>query len=439
MDFTRSEAEIEVSLLAAQILADGEHRPVNASPASGSAARPSAAEPSATGRTPTTAIPRTHTGASATAAIQTGSGAAATAANFSGDFDAGLWKDLAQAGLLSLALPAELRGDELGIQATAAVLTEVGRHAARVPALATLALGVLPVMRSADPALKRHLLAGVATGDTVLTAAIREPSDPMPTAPRTVATLTSGGQPGTVTGLKTGVPYAAAANWILVPASVAAGGALARTVLAVIEPDADGLSCQRTGSSSGLPEYTLRLEDTPVLHLLDGCDAGGLYRIAVAGACAVADGVLAAALDLTTEHVRSREQFGRPLATFQAVAQQIADVYAAARTVHLATVSACWQLDTGRDAGRDTDLAAYWLASRGPQAMRTCHHLHGGLGMDITYPLPRYSALLTDLVALVGGADDRLERFSWREQGSRGQRLPEPGWPELSATEAADA
>jgi alkylation response protein AidB-like acyl-CoA dehydrogenase len=406
MDFSRSEAEIEVSRLAARVLGGTTRAPA------GSAA-------------------------AATAGAATGSGD-------STDFDAGLWMDLAQAGLLSLALPADLGGDELGVQATAAVLTEVGRRAARVPALATLALGVLPVMRSADPALKRHLLTGVATGDTVLTAAIREPSDPAPTAPRTVATLPGGRQPGTLTGLKTGVPYAAAANWILVPASVSTRGVPPRTVVAVIEPDADGLSCQRIRSSSGLPEYTLRLEDTPVLHLLDGCDADGLYRIAVAGACAVADGVLAAALDLTTEHVRSREQFGRPLATFQAVAQQIADVYATARTVHLATVSACWRLDTGRDAGRDTDVAAYWLASCGPQAMRTCHHLHGGLGMDITYPLPRYSALLTDLVALVGGADDRLERLSWREQGSPGQRpperrQPEPVWPELTATEAADA
>jgi 3-oxo-4-pregnene-20-carboxyl-CoA dehydrogenase alpha subunit len=359
MDFTRSEAEIEVSQLAAQVLATG--------------------------------------------------------ADVNTDFDAGLWKDLAQAGLLSLALPADLGGDELGLQAAAAVLAEVGRSAARVPALATLGLGVLPVMRCADSAVRRQLLAGVATGETVLTAAIREPSDPMPAAPRTVATLTSGGQLATLTGLKTGVPYAAAANWILVPASTSAGGAPGRTVVAVIEPDAEGLSCQRTRSSSGLPEYTVRLADTPVLYLLDGCDADELYRIAVASACAVADGVLAAALDLTTGHIRSREQFGRPLATFQAVAQQIADVYATARTVHLATVSACWQLDTGRHAGRDTDVAAYWLAEHGPRAMRTCHHLHGGLGMDITYPLPRYSALLTDLVALVGGAADRLDRLSARE------------------------
>ncbi len=332
------------------------------------------------------------------------------------DFDDGLWKELGHVGLLALALPADLGGENLGVLATAAVLTEVGRHAARIPALATLALGVLPVARDTDGALRQRLLAGVGTGETVLTAALREPSDPRPTRPATVAAA------GTVSGVKTGVPYAAAARWILVPASTSAGAAVV-----VVESDAAGLSCQRTHSSAGLPEYTLRLDRTPMVAVLDGCDVTALYELAAAGACAVADGALAAALELTTAHVRSREQFGRPLATFQAVAQQIADVYSAARTLHLATVSACWRLDTGRDAGPDTDVAAFWLAEYGPAALRTCHHLHGGLGMDISYPLPRYSALVTDLVRCIGGADYRLDRLSWREQAGA-----EPAGPEAA-------
>jgi 3-oxo-4-pregnene-20-carboxyl-CoA dehydrogenase alpha subunit len=330
------------------------------------------------------------------------------AAPSTADFDDGLWKELGHAGLLALALPADLGGEDLGVLATAAVLTEAGRHAARVPALATLALGVLPVVRDTDPALRRRLLAGVATGETVLTAALREPSHPTPAWPGAVAA------DGTVSGVKTGVPYAAAARWILVPASTPAGPAVV-----VVESDAAGLSCQRTHSSAGLPEYTLRLDRTPVEAVLDGCGVSALYELAAAGACAVADGAVATALELTTAHVRSREQFGRPLATFQAVAQQIADVYSVARTLHLATVSACWRLDTGRDAGADTDVAAFWLAEYGPAALRTCHHLHGGLGMDISYPLPRYSALITDLVRLIGGADHRLDRLSRHEQAER--------------------
>jgi len=321
------------------------------------------------------------------------------------DYDLALWKELGHAGLLSLALPVSLGGDGLGVQATAAVLGQIGRHAARLPALATLALGVLPVARTADTGLQQQLLTGVASGDTILTAAVREPSAPLPGVPGTQLSAA-----GTVTGAKTGVPFAAAARWLLVPATGPDG-----PVVTVVEPDADGLSCQRTRSSSGLPEYTLRLEQAPVLGVLAGCTVSDLYQLALAGAAAVGNGVVARALELTTEHVRSREQFGRPLATFQAVAGQIADVYATARTLHLAVTSACWRLDTGRDAGQDTDVAAWWLARYGPEALRTCHHLHGGLGMDVSYPLPRYSALMTDLVACTGGADDRLDRLGERE------------------------
>jgi 3-oxo-4-pregnene-20-carboxyl-CoA dehydrogenase alpha subunit len=327
------------------------------------------------------------------------------------DLDAASWKELAQAGLLALALPAALGGDGLGVAEVAALLTEVGRHASRIPALATLALGVLPITRCASAEVQQQLLAGVGTGETILTAAIREQSDPMPAEPATVAELS--GSTRTVTGVKLGVPYAAAARWILVPAVLPEGG----TAVVVVEPDGAGLSRQRTHSSSGLPEYTVRLDRVPVRHVLAEDAVAELYRLAVAGACCVADGALAAALELTTSYIRTREQFGRPLATFQAVAQQIADVYVTARILHLATMSACWRLHTGLDASSDVDVAGFWLAEHAPIALRTCHHLHGGIGMDVTYPLPRYSALITDLVSLVGGASYRLELLGAREGG----------------------
>jgi len=319
-----------------------------------------------------------------------------------------LWKELGQAGLLGLALPAWLGGDGLGVLDTAVLLTEVGRRAAPVPALATLAMGVLPVVRWGGRGLQEALLDGVAAGDTLLTAAVREPSDPMPAAP--AATVRN----GRVSGVKTGVPYGAAARWILVPASFAGGG----TGVAVIDPSAGGVRLQPTPSSAGGPEYTLHLAEAPVAHLLgDDRVVTGLYQLTLAGAASLADGALAGALALTTAHVGTRKQFGRPLATFQAVAQQIADVAIVSRTLHLAALSACWRLETGREAAADLDVAAYWLADQAPGALRACHHLHGGTGMDVTYPLHRYSALVKDLVRLVGGADYRLDRLSARVGG----------------------
>ena len=137
-----------------------------------------------------------------------------------------------------------------------------------------------------------------------------------------------------------------------------------------------------------------------------------LYQLAVAGACALADGAVAGALALTRDYVATREQFGRPLAAFQAVSQQIADVYIASRTLHLATLSACWRLGESLAAGADLDVAGYWCAEQAPRSVRTCHHLHGGLGMDVSYPLHRFSSLVADLVRFLGGADYRLERLA---------------------------
>ncbi len=147
--------------------------------------------------------------------------------------------------------------------------------------------------------------------------------------------------------------------------------------------------------------------------MLGGADClRDLYQLAVAGACALADGTVAGALALTRDHVATRRQFGRPLAEFQAVSQQIADTYIASRTLHLAALSACWRLAEGRDAAGDLDVAAWWCTEHAPRSVRTCHHLHGGLGMDVTYPLHRFSSLTGDLVRYLGGAEYRLERLA---------------------------
>lgn len=338
----------------------------------------------------------------------------------------GAWAALAKAGLLSLSLPGWLDGDDLGVVAAAVLLTEVGRQAVPVPALATIMLGVLPVVRWGSRELQERLLSGVGTGAVILTAGVREPSTGMPAEPATVATETAGSV--TVTGTKIGVPYAAEASWILVPASLDRGG---RTVV-VVDASETGVSVLSTPASGDVPEYTVRLTDAPVAGVLgvnqqvpslagpaqDAAD--DLYQLAAAGAGAVADGAIAGALALTTAHLATREQFGRPLATFQAVAQQVADVYITGRTLHLAALSACWRLATGRDAGDDADIAAYWLATEAPAALRTCHHLHGGIGLDISYPLHRYSAMINDLARFVGGAGYRLDLLGDRVRDEGG-------------------
>jgi len=307
------------------------------------------------------------------------------------------WKALADAGLLALTVPERLGGEGLDATATTAVLTEVGRYAAAVPALSTLALGVLPLVRWAGLALQDEVLPGVVSGELTLTSAYREPAGAAPATWH---------RDGTVSGVKIGVLDAEYAGRILVTAQ----STLGVPVLLLVDPRDGGVSLIRSPSSAETPEFTVHLRAARARPIGDHEAVADLHRLALAGACAVADGALAGALALTAKHVASREQFGHPLAQFQAVSHQVADVYLTSQALHLAAVAAAWAVRATGDQTDDPEIAAYWLASRVPAAARTCHHLHGGLGLDVTYPLHRHTDLLRDLVRFVGGAEGALGR-----------------------------
>ncbi|GGN18022.1 hypothetical protein FHR83_004146 [Actinoplanes campanulatus] len=282
------------------------------------------------------------------------------------------WAALGQTGLLTLAVPERLGGAGLGVLETTLVLTEIGRRALDLPALGHLVA----------------ILTGAHEPGRTFGIAVAEPGDPLPAAPRTTFA------DGTVTGVKTGVT---AADRLLVT--------VAGPAVVTIDP---------AGPGATLDRGILRLDRAAAHPLGDDKTHQDLHRYAVSCACALGDGALAGALALTAEHVRTRRQFGRPLATFQAVAQQIADVYIASHTLHLATLAASWRLGTGRDADDDLHVAAQWLTAEAPPAARTCHHLHGGLGLAIDYPLHRHTTLIRDLVRFLGGAEHRLTTLGER-------------------------
>ncbi|MCM6772847.1 acyl-CoA/acyl-ACP dehydrogenase [Nocardia sp. CDC159] len=324
--------------------------------------------------------------------------------------DMALWPAVVDSGLLLVALPERFGGDGMGLPEVCALLTELATDAVQVPALATLGLGVLPLLRTAPDALAERIFPAVAEG-AVLTAALNEPGAPFAVKPETTAVAE--GDTVRISGHKVAVPYAAQARWLLVPTD---------SGIAVVEADAPGVTLLETPASTGMPEFSVHLEDVriPAGQLLpDGL--GELHRLALACLGAVADGLVKGALALTAEHVRTRHQFGRPLAEFQAVAQQIADVYVTSRTLHVAAASANWalaQLDPSPEHQEriddDLDVLAYAVAAELPVAMQKCHHLHGGIGVDVTHPLHRYYSQAKDIARWLGGASFRLDRLGAR-------------------------
>ncbi|KAB8193741.1 acyl-CoA dehydrogenase [Nonomuraea phyllanthi] len=315
---------------------------------------------------------------------------------------------LRQAGLMSVCAPEEAGGAGLGPVELAVVLREVGARAASVPLLPTL-VGTLTLARHGTPEQQRGEVA----------VAIREPGAALADPPRTTARLLDPPRTterlldaGAATVGSQGAPGETAhpGGWALSGRKVG----VVHPAPAVLVTAAEGLFLTESPpttpeyTSTGEPAATVVLDGTPAERIAGPeavADAGRLFMAAVA---AQASGVLAGALELTTGHIRTRKQFGRALAEFQAVTVQIADVYIAARALDVAMWSAVWRLGEGLPADRDLALAAYH-AVQGVQALHTCQHLHGGLGLDVTYPLHRYFAQAKHLSHLLGGTDAQLD------------------------------
>jgi alkylation response protein AidB-like acyl-CoA dehydrogenase len=323
-------------------------------------------------------------------------------------FDRDLWRAMADAGLLGIAVPVEHGGAGLGLVELCLVLEQVGRRTAPVPALASLAFAGLPVARFGSASQRAALLPPLAGGASVLTAALVEPlGDPL----RPATAARPDGDGWVLDGTKTNVPAALVADTVLVPATTPEGA----TGVFVVAADAAGLSCERQATTTGTPEAQLelagvRLSGDAALGPVD--EAGTVLRWTVehatVAACAVMAGLAAEAVRMTGEYTSSREQFGRPIATFQAVGQRAADAYVDALAIRLTMLQAAWRLAAGFPADREVAIAKYWASAGGQRVVHAAQHLHGGIGVDREYPLHRYFLLAKQLELTLGGANRQL-------------------------------
>ena len=254
-----------------------------------------------------------------------------------------------------------------------------------------------------DAALRETLLPGVITGELVLTAAlVEEPRGDLLT-PGVVADGPD--EDVRLTGTKTAVPCGVLADRFLVSAARPDG----RVLVAVVDPSVDGVDVTPQDVIDGSPQGRLDLRDAPVEALLGG--AGVLRWLLERGRASltsVQSGLCQQALRLAADHTSNREQFGRPIATFQAVAHRVADAFIDAEGVRLTSLEAAWRLSEEVDASEAVQVAAWWGAEAGHRVLHAVHHVHGGTGVDQDYPLHRYYRLAKRLEFSLGGASEHL-------------------------------
>jgi 3-oxocholest-4-en-26-oyl-CoA dehydrogenase beta subunit len=330
--------------------------------------------------------------------------------------DGALWQELAASDLLGIALPESVGGSDGGFLELGVLLAEVGWSVAPVPVYATLALGADTIARHGDSDMQAQYLPGVVDGSTILTAALSEPANSDPAAPRTTAR--SDGGTWLLDGVKDLVPAAQLAETIVVSALADDGPGLF-----LVETAADGVTVSPVSTTNGEPFGDVELTGAVARRLTehDGTDiVSALYTRALVGLCAIQIGVVERALKLAASYTTEREQFGRPIGSFQAVQQRLADAFIDVEAIRWTTWHAAWLIAEGRPVEREAAIAKFWAAEAGARVTASAQQVHGGMGIDVTYPLSRYFLWAKQIELALGSASQQLARLgSSYSEGSK--------------------
>jgi 3-oxocholest-4-en-26-oyl-CoA dehydrogenase beta subunit len=321
--------------------------------------------------------------------------------------DRDLWSALARSGVLGAALPESVGGGGFDLLEQCSVLVELGRAVAPVPYLSSIVLGGAAIATFGDDAQRAAWAEPAAQGALVLTAALTEELADAPESPVTRAEHT--GAEWVLSGAKAVVSAGPIADLFLVPASTAAGP---RVFL--VRPDDPGVTLEPQrlvdgDRAAGLELVGVRLGDDRVLGGTDVLD--WLITRATVALCAHQLGVLERALELTATYARQRVQFGRPIGSFQAVAQRLADAYIDVEAVRLTMWEAAWRAAEGLPAAAELATAKFWAADAGHRVAHTAVHVHGGTGIDTEGALHRYFVAAKRNEFTFGPATAQLRRL----------------------------
>jgi alkylation response protein AidB-like acyl-CoA dehydrogenase len=327
-------------------------------------------------------------------------------------FDRGLWRKLIEADILTSAAPTALGGDGFGVLEQVAILVALGHQLAAAPYLESVMLAAGALARFGSEELQQSWGVPAVQGEKILTAALDGEMGEGPVR------AIRAGEGYRLTGTRTQVGFGPIADAFLVPAETDSGAAV--FLVAADDPGVTVTALETTGLGS---VGHLTLDGTqvdggrmvgPDIEGTDGTDgivATWLDTLATLGRSAFQLGVLERGLQLTAEYARTREQFDRPIGSFQAVAQRLADGYIDVKALRLTLTQAAWRVSEDVPAEIDVASAAFWAADAGHRVAHTIVHVHGGVGVDTDHPVHRYFLAAKEIEFALRGATGQLRRI----------------------------
>ncbi|MFJ9709713.1 acyl-CoA dehydrogenase family protein [Streptomyces sp. NPDC101234] len=298
--------------------------------------------------------------------------------------DPELWKALTEAGLVAAVA-------ELGLSGLVLLLEEQGRTTAQVPYAASCVYGQLAIAAHGTSAQRERLLSGIGAGSVVVTGAFPAQAAVRPSAP------------GRLSGAVPVVPWLREATHVLVADAerrlwlVPVGAETAVEEVELTAPWSAGRLTLHAAPAE-------RLGSDPAAY----ADVLATARTAFAGLQA---GVCAGSLARAVAHTNTREQFGRPLATRQAVQLRAADAHMDTEAIRVTAYEAAWRRDAGLPYATHALTAAWWASEAGQRVVHTGQHLHGGTGADVGHPVHRHFLWGRQLDAYLGSGGEVLQEL----------------------------
>lgn len=311
------------------------------------------------------------------------------------------YSELAKAGLVGVAVSAARGGGGADLVSLGQVLRAQGCTVAPMPLLNN-SLASMAVDKYDTAGVHDALLAKIIDGDATVAIAIQEYLNDDVAAPMT---LLDG---DTLSGTKIVVEFFEDASALLVAATNSAG----KPVLVLVDPASDGVKSTPGRSTRLQPVHEVEFEAVPATLLSDDADCiHWLQDHLITALCATQLGVTESALAMTAAYTSEREQFGRPIATFQAVTQRLADQYINVEGIRLTTANALWRLANDEPASVEVRVAKYWASERAVAIAHATQHCHGGTGVSVEYPLHRYTLWNKHLATSLGAGNQTLREL----------------------------
>ncbi len=305
-----------------------------------------------------------------------------------------LWRQLGELDLIGLLLPEEYGGSGMSALEGCVLYEEFGRALVSSPHFVSAVMGGGVLVRSGSDEQRRSLLPGIVNGSEILTTAWLEAEGGF--GARSVrTTATADGDGFRLDGEKWHVPFASSATRLVVLARTGPGDAAVDLFL--VDPTATGVTLRQQFALASDNQYAVTL---------DGVHVSEADRIGPAGSgwetwdatllegaiflAAQAIGGARAALEITNQYAKDREQFDKPLGAFQAIAHYLADASTAVEGGEILVHEAAWAHANGQPIAQLAPMAKLFAGRTYRDVTAMGEQIFGGVGFTLEYDIQLY-------------------------------------------------